>query len=317
MTGRTEKVCVCVGTYNQRDYIETCVRSILSQKFDGELRIIVADDGSTDGTADIVRELARSHPDRVTAICREKNVGATENYKGMLQQANGDYLAIMDGDDYWLPEKLQAQIDFLRAHPDCPVVYTNAAVIDQQNRLTGLFTNPQPPRMDTGYLLRKGNFLNLSSLLCRMSFQHVPLDIPEPYIDYRLHLRFSLQGAVGFINGCYTVYRSGVPNSMTTNGADNVRRLYWSALCDIATFDVPRGDLQRSRANFLGNLMFVSLRQRRVRFILGWAGTVGREAGWLPVFMALLQMTGMILTSLRAKGARLLGPITLPIYYKR
>jgi len=98
MSGHTEKVCVCVGTYNHRDYIETCVRSILSQQFDGELRIIVADDGSTDGTADIVRELARSHSDRITAICREKNVGGHENYKGMTQQADGDYLAIMDGD---------------------------------------------------------------------------------------------------------------------------------------------------------------------------------------------------------------------------
>jgi glycosyltransferase involved in cell wall biosynthesis len=317
MTRRTEKVCVCVGTYNQRDYIEICVRSILSQQFDGELRIIVADDGSTDGTADIVRELACSYPDRVTAICREKNVGGYENYRGMTEKADGDYLAIMDGDDYWLPGKLQAQIEFLRAHPDCPVVYTNAAIIDHQNRLAGLFTNPQPPRLDTGYLLRKGNFLNYSSQLCRMSFRHVPLEIPEPYIDYRLHLRFSLNGPVGFVNGCYTVYRSGVPNSMTTNGADNVRRLYWEALRDIATFDVPRSDLLRSRAFFLGNLMYMSLRQRRIRFVLGWAQKVGRETGWLSVFMALFQAVGMILTSLRARTARLLGLQALPIYHER
>ena len=75
MTGQREKVCVCVGTYNQRAYIEVCVHSILAQQFDGELQIIVADDGSPDGTADIVRELARQHRDRITAICREKNIG--------------------------------------------------------------------------------------------------------------------------------------------------------------------------------------------------------------------------------------------------
>ncbi len=275
----------------------------------------MADDGSTDGTADIVRNLERLYPDRVKVILREKNIGSYNNYIGIFEKAEGDYLAITDGDDYWLPGKLQSQIEFLRANPDCPVVYTNAAVIDSEKKLVGLFTSLQPSRLDTGDLLRKGNFLNFSSLLCRMENMRVTLEISGPYIDYNLHLRLSLYGPIGFINSCYAVYRSGVPNSMTTSGADNVADLYWSALCDIATFDVPRGDLLLSRAYFFRSLTFRSLRQLRIFYILGWANTVRKEAGILPIFLALFQIFGIILISIPKKILHLLNRKTSRIFH--
>ncbi|RPH42560.1 MAG: glycosyltransferase family 2 protein [Burkholderiales bacterium] len=117
-------VSVCVITYNQAPYIRQCLESLVAQQVEGGLEVIVGDDCSTDGTREIVREIAAAHPDVVRPILHETNIGAgVHNYLAVHAAARGRYVAHVDGDDYALPGKLARQQAFLDAHPEVTVVW--------------------------------------------------------------------------------------------------------------------------------------------------------------------------------------------------
>lgn len=117
------KVSVCVLTYNQEKYIRQCLQSIVDQKTDFKFDLIVSDDCSTDGTRAIVQEFAERYPNIVKPILHKKNIGAYKNYFSAHQNATGEYVAHVDGDDYCLPNKLQTQAEFLNRSPKCNIVW--------------------------------------------------------------------------------------------------------------------------------------------------------------------------------------------------
>jgi glycosyltransferase involved in cell wall biosynthesis len=117
------KVSVCVNTYNQEGYIGTCIESLVTQQTNFDFEILVSDDCSTDSTGEIVKEYARLYPDIIKIVSPEKNLGASGNYYYTHEKARGEYIAHMDGDDYALPGKLQAQNDFLDAHTEYGIVW--------------------------------------------------------------------------------------------------------------------------------------------------------------------------------------------------
>jgi|SRR5208282_1057344 glycosyltransferase involved in cell wall biosynthesis len=124
------KVTVCVVTYNQEQYIRSCLQSVVDQQTDFTFEVIVSDDRSTDGTPAIVEEFARLHPDVVRPVLRPVNVGAMGNFIETHNLASGAYVAHMDGDDLMLPGKLQKQVDFLDANPDFTAVWHRFNLFD-------------------------------------------------------------------------------------------------------------------------------------------------------------------------------------------
>jgi glycosyltransferase involved in cell wall biosynthesis len=122
-------VSVCVVTYNQEKYIRQCLQSIVNQKTDFDFEVLVADDCSTDNTCAIVQEFADKYPEIVIPIFHEKNIGAYKNFLFVHKQAKGEYIAHMDGDDYTLPGKLQAQKMFLDENKECNVVFHRVKVL--------------------------------------------------------------------------------------------------------------------------------------------------------------------------------------------
>jgi len=118
------KVSVCVITYNQEKYIRQCLQSIVDQETDFYFEVIVGDDCSTDGTRAIVQEFVERYPGVVKPIFQEKNIGGgVHNYLTVHKATRGEYIAHVDGDDYCLPGKLQAQADLLDDDPDCNLVW--------------------------------------------------------------------------------------------------------------------------------------------------------------------------------------------------
>lgn len=117
-------LCCC---YNHAEFIAQALDGILNQETSYSYEIIISDDGSQDGTQDVIRQYAQKYPDVVKKVTlREKNVGIGLNYYEALCQVEGKYLAICDGDDYWVdPQKLQKQVDYLEKHGDCAVVCGN------------------------------------------------------------------------------------------------------------------------------------------------------------------------------------------------
>lgn len=129
---REPKVSVCVLTYNQGGYVRPCLQSIVDQETNFPFEVIVADDGSTDGTAAIVKEYGDDYEGVVKPILRPVNIGGAKNFVETHNVANAIYVAHIDGDDLMLPGKLQRQVDFLDAMPDCSVVWHKMNLFDDK-----------------------------------------------------------------------------------------------------------------------------------------------------------------------------------------
>src|SRR6185437_7367700 len=170
-------VSVCIVTCNQCDLIGQCLRSVLEQDSDAAVRILVGDDASEDGTSEIVAAFAASQPGKVWHFRRQSRMGGFANMRDLIARTDGDFIARVDGDDYWLPGKLARQLAFLRAHPDCAAVYTNAITVDEKGNRIGLFNDVGDARFDLTAILRRGNFLNNSSVLFRAAGRQAWLDV--------------------------------------------------------------------------------------------------------------------------------------------
>ena len=132
--GSTPSVDVVCLVYNHEEYLRQALDGIFMQKTDFEVRVIVHDDASTDGSARIIREYQKRYPDRLRPVIQERNLmqNGKSVWKAIFPYMEGKYFAICEGDDYWTdPYKLQKQVDYLEANPDCTAVYHNVPAIDE------------------------------------------------------------------------------------------------------------------------------------------------------------------------------------------
>lgn len=122
---------IVIVTYNHEKYIRKALDSVIMQTMDFSHEIYIGDDASTDQTPLIVKEYEEKY-DAVTAVCREKNVGATYNSYDLLRRTKGKYIAFLDGDDYWTDKhKLQIQVDLLETHPEYIGCTHKFAIVDE------------------------------------------------------------------------------------------------------------------------------------------------------------------------------------------
>lgn len=119
--GDKVKVSVLLICYRQEKYIKQALESILSQKTDFEWELLIGDDASPDNTADLISQCIQNPPENCTvdAYLRETNLGASKNLFDLIRKAKGEYLTVLEGDDYWLYEnRLQTLVDFLDSHKE-------------------------------------------------------------------------------------------------------------------------------------------------------------------------------------------------------
>ena len=293
-------VSVCVVTFNHERYIRDCLMSVITQCSDVSLEILVGDDHSEDGTSAIIEALANEFPHLIRHFYHMERLGwGSKNYHFLIGKARGKFVAHLDGDDFWLPGKLAAQVCFMEQHPDCPAVYSNTVVIHDDGILFGVFNNTQPSRIDINYLLRRGNFINHSSMLYRASLREALLTLQTPFLDYCIHLRHARHGAIGYLNQTLVGYRVNSSSSIIVHANDNVRRLYWKALLDVPHNSVNLDDLASSIAEFTRSIFFRSIRKRDISLL--------RQ--WLPVIMmnspvSRVKMSSLIFAAIIRVGIR-------------
>lgn len=263
-------ISVLVTTCNQHAYIRQCLESVLLQVVDADLQILVGDDCSEDGTSEIVAEFARQYSGTVTHIRHDPRLGASFNTQSLLKLAKGDYIARLDGDDYWLKHKLATQLDYLLNHPDCPVVYTNAITVDLNDRVTGIFNNVGDLRFDLGYLFRDGNFLNNSSPLLRRSLKYDWLALQGPLLDYQVHLLHATKGDPAHIGKPLVAYRVATPGSLVTTRSRYVRELYWQAIQSVPRDRLTSIDCASGLADFYCRVLFSSIRNQECSLAAKW-----------------------------------------------
>ncbi len=128
------KLSVIFITYNHEKYVEKALRSVLDQKTDFEFEVVIGEDCSTDSTREIIERVIKDYPKAIVRpIFREKNTGRpTLNVYETTMAAKGDYLAYLEGDDYYTDDnKLKKQVDFLEAHKEYIACTHGCVMVDE------------------------------------------------------------------------------------------------------------------------------------------------------------------------------------------
>lgn len=206
-------VSVCVTTYNHVRYIRRCMESVLAQVYPGAIELLVGDDGSNDGTRELVADIA-ARDRRVRVFFHSRNLGPSANLESLVMHARGRFIAHLDGDDTWAESKLARQCALLEADPRLAAAYSNAQVVSEGDQPLGMFNRGVPKRFGLPQLLRRGNFLNHSSLLYRASARQAVLGMSPDWIDYRLHVRLAAFGDLAYMDEPLVVHRWRTSGSM-------------------------------------------------------------------------------------------------------
>lgn len=224
-------VSVCCTVFNHAPYLRKTLDGFVNQKTSFPFEVVIHDDASTDGSADIIREYCEKYPDLFVPILQTENqyskkVPITRTIVFPLMR--GKYVAMCEGDDYWCDEnKLQLQVDYMEAHPDCSMCVHDTAYINSEGQYLGSCVSGL--RKDKDYNLRQiikadgGNLCQTSSFLAR---HHVLTQRPDslniPRVgDIPNLLHAGLCGYIHYIGRVMSCYRTGVAGSWTARTSKN------------------------------------------------------------------------------------------------
>jgi glycosyltransferase involved in cell wall biosynthesis len=206
------KVSVLMITYNHERFIAQALDSVLMQQVDFGYEIVIGEDCSTDATRAILLDYKKKYPDIIRVLLPEKNLGMLGNFAATLDECRGDYIALLDGDDYWTsPDKLQRQVDYLDHHPECSACFHNALVVhDDAPERDHLFHEPplQKPFYDLQDIV-SSHFIPVCSTVFRARLFS---SFPEwyagmPMQDWPLHILNAEHGTYGYIDDVMAAYR--------------------------------------------------------------------------------------------------------------
>jgi len=219
------KLSISTICYNQAQFIAQALDSVLMQKTSFEYEVIIGDDCSTDGTRDILAGYQRRFPDKIKPILREKNVGMQRNGVDTIEKCRGEYVAFLEGDDYWTdPEKIQKQVDYLDAHPDCALVHHKVDHIAWPEATSLGEYPPEAYRIERPdpKLLGMFNFIQTCSVVLRRKWLP-PFDQQFRDLklgDWPLCVLLSERGWLGYIDRTMAHYRVHARNSWNNRPPD-------------------------------------------------------------------------------------------------
>lgn len=206
------KVSVLVMTYNHEKFISQALESVAMQKTNFEYEILISEDCSTDRTRQIVLEFQKAYPENVRLLLSEQNIHSNEIVVRGIQAARGEYIALLDGDDYWTsPHKLQKQVDFLDSHPECSLCFHNARIFHEADGREGRnWTPPGHKEISTLDDIWMGNFIATCSTMFRRGLiGEIPVWYNDffPITDWPLHILNAEHGKIGYIDEVMGIYR--------------------------------------------------------------------------------------------------------------
>lgn len=209
-------VAVLTLTCNQKNMIDRAIESVMAQKTNFSIEHIIVDDGSTDGAQDIIAAYADNYSHIKPVFLSQKSYGGA-NVAALFSRCRSPYVALCDGDDYFTdPNKLQTQVDFMEAHPECGLCFHPVKVVYEDGSGRERIYPPlgEMPRgvREFYYLadLMRVNFIQTNSVMYRWRFTE---GLPDWFVpdlvpgDWYWHLLHAEMGKIGFINKIMSVYR--------------------------------------------------------------------------------------------------------------
>jgi glycosyltransferase involved in cell wall biosynthesis len=212
-------VSVFTLTYNHRPYIARCIEGVLMQKTTFPFEMIIGEDCSTDGTREIVSDYANKYPDIIRMITSDSNVGALANANRSRSACQGEFIALCEGDDYWIdPLKLQKQYEASLKYDALMVAHGSITIVFNQGQLTQVkvgLTLGQSGYLNIEDIILKNQNYETSSIFFRSSLIEMLPDWYEkaPVGDVPLKLISATLGKTYYISEIMSVYQKGTENS--------------------------------------------------------------------------------------------------------
>ncbi|MGB7409370.1 MAG: glycosyltransferase [Pontixanthobacter sp.] len=262
-------MAVSMITYNQRAFVAQAIDSVLEQRTDFPIHLNIGDDFSTDGTQEILRKYKAAHPDRITLRLSERRgqgrYGRENNVRNIDASRTADYIALLDGDDYWTdPNKLQYQVDFLKSNSQYSCIGHDAHLYDEvTNRAVGAVSDSVDRLLDRSTIERSAfdldqeaifRFMPQTSTLCFRS-SALPKFSPWfwriPAADRAILMLLAGSGAVRFDRRIMSVYRIHAASEWhTITHAKDDTFINWKRMSDEMLFEAfPKANSRRNRAH--------------------------------------------------------------------
>lgn len=210
VTSAIPKVSVAMITYNHERFIAQAIESVLTQEADFSIELVVGEDCSTDGTRAIVERYARANPGRIRPLLHATNIGASDNFGAVFAACRGEYVALLEGDDYWTSrEKLRKQVAILDSHPEASFCHHNVLVVFDDPSEASRPLLPESSAKTTiediilHWRMATGSIVFRKALLPSLPPWHVEIACG----DWMIAVLLAAQGPVHYLNEMMGVYR--------------------------------------------------------------------------------------------------------------
>ena len=170
-------ISVIIPSYNRANTVGETIESIVAQKVDADIEIVIGDDCSTDNAREVLEQYRQKYPNLIRLFLREQNMGLGANWAQCVKDCRGEFICNCDNDDYWHnPNKLQLQLAYMHAHPECNILITNHRT---HNRSTGEIRECKADIDHTDIQMNMwggGHFCN-ATIMYRADFMKAHLDL--------------------------------------------------------------------------------------------------------------------------------------------
>lgn len=240
-------VSVSCRAYNHENYIEQCLKGLVMQKTSFKYEIIVHDDASTDGTADIIRKYAEKYPDIIVPILQTENQYSqgVNTFKTYIDPIiRGKYIALCEGDDFWTDEnKLQKQFDAMENNPECSMCVHSTACVDRDgNPIDRVFP---PVNISSGVLssqqiidLLPQWLFQLTSYFCRVDdYRKAQCEFELSHLfpvgDMKIIYFMASLGDYYYLKDTMSCYRVNAKNSWTSRQTTDSKIKFAHRMCNM------------------------------------------------------------------------------------
>ncbi|MCQ2743335.1 MAG: glycosyltransferase [bacterium] len=245
------KVSIHCITYNHAKFIRQALDGFVMQKTNFKFEVLIHDDASTDGTAEIIKEYEKKYPNIIKPIYQTENQwskGVSISKIFQWPRIQGKYVALCEGDDYWTdPHKLQKQVDFLEAHPEYSICFHPVQVIwengehkssiyPSKSKIKRCMKNPFEQLLKVNYIQTNSVMYRWRKDICEV--------FPDKIIpgDWYMHLVHAQVGKISYLPDVMSVYRKhegGIwfnPKNRVIKYGKNMVKFYDSIYKNIANY---------------------------------------------------------------------------------
>ena len=217
------RISIIMAAYNAEETIEPAIHSVLSQTYP-DFELLVVNDCSTDKTAMLVEAIAEKD-DRVRLIPNEKNRGVSYTRKHGLEEAKGEWIAILDSDDAWAPEKLEKQIE-LQEKTNAELLFTGSAFMDADGRPINWYLHA-PAEVTYRQLLKQNVLSNSSALVRKELYAKYYAVGDEMHEDFAIWLSILKEGRKAYgVDEPLLIYR--IAKSSKSGNKIKAARMNWN-----------------------------------------------------------------------------------------